>query len=55
MDKRLLAGMLTPILPPLALYVTGDAKPRSMAISAVLCLVFWVPGAIYAYWELGRS
>jgi len=55
MDRRLLASALTPLLPPLALYVTGDAKPRDIAISAVLCLLFWVPGAIYAFVMLQRA
>jgi uncharacterized membrane protein YqaE (UPF0057 family) len=55
MDKRLIAGMLTPILPPLALYVSGDAKPKTLGISAALCLLFWVPAAIHAYWTLGRG
>jgi uncharacterized membrane protein YqaE (UPF0057 family) len=55
MDRRLLSGMLIPVLPPLALYVSGDAKPRDLAISAALCLLFWIPGTIHAYWTLGRN
>lgn len=55
MDKRLISGMLIPLLPPLALYVTGDAKPRDLGISAALCLLFWIPGTIHAYWQFSRG
>ncbi len=55
MDRRLMSGILTPLLPPLALYVAGDAKPRDLAINAGLCILFWIPGTIHAYWQLGRG
>lgn len=53
MDRRLLEAALVPLLPPAAVFL-AERGNQQVAITAALCLLFWLPGAIYAQRLLSR-
>lgn len=53
MDNKLVAVIVSIILPPLAVFLKNGAG-KDLAINVVLCLLGFVPGIIHAIWLVTR-
>ena len=51
--NQVLLFILAIILPPLAVYLVKGAK-RDFVINIVLCLFFWIPGIVHAFWVVTK-
>jgi len=49
MDNKLVLIIISILLPPLAVFLKKGAG-KDLVINIVLCLIFFVPGAIHALW-----
>lgn len=49
MDNKLVALIVSILLPPLAVYLKKGAG-SDLVINIVLCLLMWVPGVLHAIW-----
>jgi len=49
MDNKLVALIVSILLPPLAVYLKKGAG-QDLVINIVLCLLMWLPGVLHAIW-----
>lgn len=49
MDNKLVALIVSILLPPLAVYLKKGAG-SDLVINIVLCLLMWLPGVVHAIW-----
>ncbi|TDG13599.1 YqaE/Pmp3 family membrane protein [Seongchinamella unica] len=49
MDNKLVALIVSILLPPLAVYLKKGAG-SDLVINIVLCLLMWLPGVLHAIW-----
>ncbi len=49
MDNKLVALILSILLPPIAVYLKKGAG-SDLVINIVLCLLMWLPGVLHAIW-----
>ena len=49
MDNKLVALIVSILLPPLAVYLKKGAG-SDLVINIVLCILMWVPGVLHAIW-----
>lgn len=49
MDNKIIALLISILLPPLAVYLKKGAG-KDLAINVLLCLLFWVPAIVHAVW-----
>lgn len=49
MDNKLVALLVSILLPPLAVYLKKGAG-SDLVINIVLCILMWVPGVLHAIW-----
>ena len=49
MDNKLVAIIVSILLPPLAVYLKKGAG-SDLVINIVLCLLMWLPGVLHAIW-----
>jgi uncharacterized membrane protein YqaE (UPF0057 family) len=49
MDNKLVALIVSILLPPLAVYLKKGAG-QDLVINIVLCILMWVPGVLHAIW-----
>jgi uncharacterized membrane protein YqaE (UPF0057 family) len=49
MDNKLVALIVSILLPPLAVYLKKGAG-QDLVINIVLCILMWLPGVLHAIW-----
>jgi uncharacterized membrane protein YqaE (UPF0057 family) len=49
MDNKLVALIVSILLPPLAVYLKKGAG-QDLVINIVLCILMWLPGVLHAVW-----
>ncbi len=49
MDNKLVALIVSILLPPLAVYLKKGAG-SDLVINIVLCILMWLPGVLHAIW-----
>jgi uncharacterized membrane protein YqaE (UPF0057 family) len=49
MDNKIVALIISIILPPLAVYLSKGAG-KDLLINVLLCLLMWLPGVLHAIW-----
>ncbi|KAA1193382.1 YqaE/Pmp3 family membrane protein [Pseudohalioglobus sediminis] len=49
MDNKLVALIISILLPPLAVYAKRGAG-KDLVINLLLCILMWVPGVLHAIW-----
>ncbi|PLW68102.1 YqaE/Pmp3 family membrane protein [Pseudohalioglobus lutimaris] len=49
MDNKIVALIVSILLPPLAVYLKNGAG-KDLVINVLLCLLMWLPGILHAIW-----
>ena len=49
MDNKLVALIISILIPPLAVYLKKGAG-KDLVINILLCILMWVPGILHAIW-----
>lgn len=49
MDNKILAIIVSLLLPPLAVYLKAGAG-KDLIINILLCFLFWLPAVVHALW-----
>ena len=49
MDNKLVALIISILIPPLAVYLKKGAG-KDLVINILLCILMWVPGVLHAIW-----
>ncbi len=53
MGKKILWALVAFFLPFVAAFVHG--RPMDLVINVVLCLFFWIPAVIHAFWIMHKK
>ena len=51
MDNKIVLIILSILIPPLPVYLKTKSGKEAL-IALVLCILFWIPGVVYALWTV---